>query len=58
MILPKRHVKEDDITKEEWKELKELKEGYVNDNYNYIFESTQRTMTVPDHFHLQLMATK
>lgn len=58
MILPKRHVKEDDITKEEWNEFKELKGGYVNDNYVFIFESMLRTMTVPDHFHLHLIVVK
>ena len=58
MILPKRHTKERGITKEEWREFKELKEGYLNNNYTFIFESTHKTMTVPGHFHLQLIVIK
>lgn len=58
MIVPKRHVEEAEISEEGWQEYRELKSGYINDNYEYIFESTNHRKSIPAHFHLHLLETK
>lgn len=58
MIISNRHITEDDITDEEWEEFKKLKKGYIDDNYNFIFENTIKTKTIPNHLHFQLMVVK
>lgn len=58
MAVLKRHATEDEMTSEELKELKELKKRHINDHYEFMFESTPKTMTIPGHYHLQLMVVK
>lgn len=60
MLVIKRHTREEGITQDEWDEYERLKSGsgYINQNYTFIFESTRKTMTLPDHFHLQLIVVK
>ncbi len=59
MLIPIRHCKEEDLSKEELDELKEIKKGYINDYaYNYILESTNKVKSIPEHFHLHLLVLK
>jgi hypothetical protein len=55
MILPKRHIRENELTDEEKKELQEIKDGYINDNYDLFAEATNRKKSVPSHFHVHLV---
>ncbi len=56
MIVPLRHVMEDDLNKAELDELRVIKESTINKKYDYIIEST--TKTISDHFHLHLIISK
>ena len=58
MIVPLRHVKEHELTPEELAEFRTLKDGYINDNYQYILESTHKNKSVPEHFHPHLIIAK
>ena len=58
MLIPKRHVTDDGLSEEELHELKTLKKGVVNDNYDYIVDSTNRTKSIPTHVHLHLLSIK
>lgn len=55
MIIPKRHVTEDELTAEELEELKTLKTTYINDHYMFIVEATLKRKSIPKHFHLHLI---
>jgi diadenosine tetraphosphate (Ap4A) HIT family hydrolase len=58
MIVPKVHKKEEDLTAAELQELRELKTTYINDNFQMIMESVPRNKSIPEHFHLHLLAIK
>lgn len=58
MIIPKRHIKEEELSQEEWMEYREVKNGYINENYEFIIEPTQRKKSIPAHFHLHLVIAK
>jgi len=60
MIIIKRHVSVNEITGEEWMEYNSLKQSgeYIDKNYDFVFESTVKVMTVPAHFHLHLIVVK
>lgn len=58
MIIPKRHVTEDKLTKAELKEYFQIKKNYLLKTYENISESTHKTRTIPSHFHLQLIVIK
>lgn len=53
-----RHVTENDLNEDEIAELRDLKNGYINENYQYILESIPKLKTIPDHFHLHLIIAK
>ena len=56
MILPLRHVVENDLNKAELAEYKEIKNTYLKDSdYNYILEAAFHTKSQPGHFHLHLI---
>ena len=57
MIVPLRHVKETEITEEEWAEYQQIKEKDLQE-YGYIIEATNRTKSIPAHFHLHLITSK
>ncbi len=46
------------LTKEEEREMDFLKETYLNDNYDVVWENLPRGQTVPVHFHLHLLVLK
>jgi hypothetical protein len=58
MLVPLRHVAEGGLVDGELKELRSIKEGIVNEDYDFLLESTDKTKTVPQHFHLHLIQTK
>lgn len=58
MVVPLRHVAESDLTEEEKKELKEIKDTYVASTYVYVIEATKGFRSVPAHFHLHLITLK
>ena len=58
MIVPKRCVKENEITEEEWAEFRKIKEEYIHKNYDFIMEATYVKKTIPGHFHLHLIVVK
>lgn len=59
MIVPLRHITEDSLNRNELKEIKDIKNGYIKDhNYNYIIEATLHTKTQPEHFHLHIIKLK
>lgn len=58
MIVPKRHVKENDLSEEEGKEYGEIKATYIESNYEFILEPTLKLKTIPEHFHLHLIVAK
>lgn len=58
MIIPKRHVKESELTFDELKELIELKSTYINENYDLILHQVSKDQSIPEHFHLHLIVGK
>ncbi|HWA31930.1 MAG TPA: hypothetical protein VG694_00540 [Candidatus Paceibacterota bacterium] len=58
MILPKRCVTEENLTDEEKAELKSLRAGYVNENYEFVIEPTAKMKSIPLHMHLHLIVSK
>ncbi len=56
MILPLRHVKEEGLTQEERDELFAIKCDQLQE-YDYIQEGTQKTLSIPEHFHLHLIVS-
>ncbi|MEX0917045.1 MAG: hypothetical protein WDZ90_00755 [Candidatus Paceibacterota bacterium] len=58
MLAPKRHVTEQELPAEELEEYQALKAGFINTNYEFIFEPTQKKKSIPKHFHLHLIEAK
>ncbi len=46
------------LTKEEIDELTQLKNGYIADNYDVVWENLPSGQTAPGHFHLHLLILK
>ncbi len=58
MVTPLRHVQEGDLLLEELDELRSLKEGIINSDYDIIMEPTIKGKSIPGHFHLHLIVLK
>lgn len=58
MLIPKRHVTEEEFNIEEERELKEIKKKLLDSNYEFIIEATKHKKSIPEHFHLHLIITK
>ena len=58
MIVPRRHVVEDDLLIEEQREYGEIKTGHIGATYTHIIEPTLRLKSIPGHFHLHLIVAK
>ena len=58
MIIPKRHAKEPELSAEELKELRKIKEEHLQTDYDLIIEATHRTRSIPGHFHIHLVVFK
>ena len=58
-LIPKRHTNGEDLTEEEERELKELKQSVLNQlDYNYIMQSLPKQMSIPAHLHYHLLKVK
>jgi diadenosine tetraphosphate (Ap4A) HIT family hydrolase len=55
MIIPMRHVTERELTKEELVEFKEIKDSFLESEYDWLIEATHKNKSVPEHFHLHLI---
>ena len=58
MLVPRRHVSEKELSREELEELRSIKDSYINEGYDWIIEATRRSKSIPDHFHLHLIVGK
>ncbi len=58
MIVPLRHVGESGLSKEEKTELFEIKKSYIEEKYQFILEATDKTKSIPTHYHLHLITVK
>lgn len=58
MVLPKRHVEEDELSQEEKDEYRTIKEDYIEQTYEYLIEATSKQKSIPEHFHLHLIIPK
>jgi hypothetical protein len=58
MVIPIRHVTEDELTKEEKDEFETIKKEYIFDKYDYILEACSYKKSIPAHFHLHLLIIK
>ncbi len=58
MLVPKRHVKEKELTAEESQELIEIKYNPVLSEYTNIVQNNKKLITIPEHFHLHLLVAK
>ena len=58
MLIPNRHVVEDDLTVEELVEIKLIKQGIINETYDWMLEPTHKNKSMPAHFHLHLLVGK
>lgn len=57
MLVPLRHVKETELNDDERAELLQIKTSYAQ-QYDYLLEATNRTKSIPAHFHLHLIIGK
>ena len=53
MIVPRRHISEDELNKKELDEFKKIKKKHIVKNYDYISEGMAKS--IPNHFHLHLI---
>lgn len=56
MLVSKRHVSETELTDEEMREFREIKDKFI-DEYEFILEPTKNRKTIPYHFHIHLLIT-
>lgn len=54
LLLTKRHCSESELSDEEKEELFNIKRSEYVSDYQFIFESTPSTMSIPSHYHLHL----
>lgn len=58
LIVSKRHVGWNKLSKLELAELKKLKETYLCQNYSFLLEAFAKDRSVPNHYHLHLINPK
>ena len=58
MLLPIRHVTEEQFTPEEITELLMIKRSTVAEEYEWIIEASPKKKSIPSHFHLHLIVGK
>ena len=58
MIVPFRHVTENELTGDELVEFNEIKQKYLYPEYEYLIESSMKKKSIPEHFHLHLIVSK
>jgi len=55
MLVPIRHVKDINLNQAEKAEFFTIKAEYLQ-QYDYILETTSRTKSIPEHYHLHLLS--
>ena len=58
MVIPKRHVSGEKLTKIEKRELEIIKFKYIEKEYELLAEATTRKKSIPGHFHVHLLILK
>lgn len=58
MLATKAHIPESEVSPEAWKEFRDIKKNVIAPNYSCIMENMPGTMTIPTHFHFQLVVLK
>lgn len=58
MIVPKRHVAEEGVSQEEWREYATIKNEVLHTTYEFMIEATHRKKSIPGHFHIHLLTVK
>jgi diadenosine tetraphosphate (Ap4A) HIT family hydrolase len=58
ILVSKQHVKESEITQEEWTEYYSIKSEYLQQNYEFFIETQQVKQGIPEHFHIHLITSK
>lgn len=58
MLVPVRHVTENELNAAETKELSVIKDTFINPTYDFIIEATPKNKSIPAHFHLHLVISK
>lgn len=58
MLVPLRHVAEEQLSLEELVELKKIKAEFVSPDYDWMLEATNKNKSIPGHFHLHLIVGK
>ena len=54
MLIPRRCVRWQDLTQDEVDEFFLIKEGHLQE-YDHLIESTQKSSSIPKHYHLHLI---
>lgn len=58
MVVPNRHVPEEELSGDELNELAKIKREFIDSDFDYIIEATTKNKSVPEHFHLHLIVGK
>ncbi len=58
MLVTKRHVPDTELSEEELAELREIKQSYVQDTYEFIIEPMTKIRSIPTHAHYHLLVPK
>lgn len=58
MIVPRRHVRDSDLSDAEKAEYEEIKKDYLHKTYEYMIEATYKKKSVPEHAHVHLVVAK
>ncbi len=55
LLVLLRHADEKELNENEIEELEQLKETYINAEYEYIIEGLRKKQSIPNHFHVHLI---
>lgn len=58
LLVPMRHVAEEELNEAERAELQTIKNDYIGDHYQSILEQARDAKSIPGHFHLHLVVFK
>lgn len=58
LLVPRRHIRDGELSEEERVELREIKNDHVDGKYHYLLEPVSKLKSIPDHHHLHLIILK
>lgn len=58
MLVPLRHAKEMELTKDEYEEYLDIRKKRLEQGYDYVMTSTARMLSIPQHFHFHCVIVK